>query len=313
MKGLAYVLEAPEHGRLRSEPVPEPGPNQVLVRVRANGVCASDLVDWTGPLDAYPARFGHEPVGAVVAAGAGVRPTLAAGTWVTGRITPSFSEFAIADVRDVSIVPESLDPDDVLGEPVGCVIEAFRRTRLAVGARVVIVGTGFMGLVMIQLLARSPAARVTAIEPRPDARGTAVEHGADDAMHPDDPAIEALVDSCDVVIEASGTAAGLALATRLARAHGTITLLGYHQGVRAVRMDEWNWKALDIVNGHVRDAGRLRESVDAGLRLQAGGRLDPAALITHRFSADRIDDAFGALRAKPDGFVKAVITFSSTG
>ncbi len=112
----------------------------------------------------------------------------------------------------------------------------------------------------------------------------------------------------DVVVEASGTQPGLTLAGRLVRAHGVLSILGFHQGgPRQVDVEMWNWKAIDVVNAHVRRFADLIESMRIGLDLLALGQLDLATLVTHRYGLDEVDRAFADLRGKPDGFVKAVI------
>jgi threonine dehydrogenase-like Zn-dependent dehydrogenase len=294
-------------------PEPQFGVNQALLRVISNGVCASDLPTWTRPQGNYPIFFGHEPVGQVVAAGAGL--DLPAGSMVTGRIAPSFAELVVGDAADLAVVPDGLDPAYVLGEPLGCVVEAFRRTPLQLGDRVAVVGLGFMGLLMLQLLARSPQSALVAVDPREDARAAAVSNGADQSLHPSDAPASYRVESFhtegshpfDVVIEASGSQAGLSLATALVRPHGALTILGYHQGDRVVDMGLWNWKALDIVNGHVRDRDLLRHSIENGLKMLASGHINISDLVTHKFSLSHVDDAFKALRDKPAGFIKSVI------
>ncbi|WP_162605554.1 hypothetical protein [Jiangella ureilytica] len=147
---------------------------------------------------------------------------------------------------------------------------------------------------------------MVAIDPRPDAREQALIHGADAAAAPGE------VDTAgdfDVVVEASGTAPGLDLATTLVRPHGVLSIMGYHQEPRTVDLRTWNWKAIDVVNAHVRDRDRLRESVRRGLDLVAAGRIDIGALVTHRFALDEVDAAFEALVAKEPGFVKAAIAW----
>jgi threonine dehydrogenase-like Zn-dependent dehydrogenase len=76
-------------------------------------------------------------------------------------------------------------------------------------------------------------------------------------------------------------------------------------------MQAWNWKALDVVNGHVRDQRRLTDSIRRGLAVAAGGRIDYASLFTHRYPLSDLDRAYADLRAKPDGFVKALIVPSA--
>jgi threonine dehydrogenase-like Zn-dependent dehydrogenase len=63
-----------------------------------------------------------------------------------------------------------------------------------------------------------------------------------------------------------------------------------------------------VVNGHVRDRELLRRSIERGLKLLSAGRVSLASLVTHRLPLSQVDDGFAALRDKPEGFLKAVIT-----
>lgn len=309
MRTRRSELTGPRTSAVRSVELAEPGYGEVLLRVLVNGVCASEVAEWTaGPGSAGPLALGHEPVGEVVAAGpevSGVR----VGDVVTGRVDASFTDHAVADARDLVVVPPGVEPAEALGEPLGCVVEALRRTRLDTGDRVAVVGTGFMGLVLLQLLRHAGTRQVVAIDPRPDARELALVHGADAAAAPGEAAGSAYESAFDVVVEASGTAPGLDLATALVRPHGVLSIMGYHQGLRTVDLHAWNWKAIDVVNAHVRDRARLRDSVRRGIDLVAAGRVDVGALVTHRFGLDEVDAAFAALVGKDPGFVKAVIAW----
>jgi threonine dehydrogenase-like Zn-dependent dehydrogenase len=293
-----------------SRPIPDCEAGQVLVRVIVNGVCASDLTEWQSDPPVDPLLLGHEPVGEVVAVGPGV-DTCDIGDLVTGRIDPSFSDFALADQTDLVKVPAGLTPDAALGEPLGCIVEALRRTPLEVGDRIAVVGAGFMGLCLLQLLRHTPSSLIVAIDPRADARAHALRHGADTAADPAalnlDPFRAGAAPGFDVVFEASGSQPGLDLTTELVRPQGTLSIIGYHQGLRTVDMHAWNWKALDVVNAHVRDKARLRDSIKRGLDLAAAGRVDLSSLITHRYALSEVDAAFTALVEKPSGFIKAVI------
>jgi threonine dehydrogenase-like Zn-dependent dehydrogenase len=74
-----------------------------------------------------------------------------------------------------------------------------------------------------------------------------------------------------------------------------------------VDVEAWNWKAIDVINAHVRRRDLLNEAIRRGLELVQQGRIRPARLVTHRFGLENIDDAFRALSSKPEGFVKAVV------
>ncbi|HEY2175904.1 MAG TPA: zinc-binding dehydrogenase [Mycobacteriales bacterium] len=311
MSNRASVLVGPGRSELSSDPIPEYGAGQVLIEVLVNGVCASDLPRWRSAPPSSSIRLGHEPVGRVAAVGAGVG-SCAVGDIVTGRVSPSFADLAVADEADLVVAPTGVPAEAVLGEPLGCVVDALRRTGVDVADRVAVVGTGFMGLCLLQLLRHAGLRQVVAIDPRADAREHALRHGADVAIEPAAardlaPFPAGSGQEFDVVFEASGSQPGLDLATDLVRAHGIVSIMGYHQEPRSVDMKTWNWKGLDVVNSHVRDRARLRDSTRRGLDLVAAGKVDLQPLITHRFPLADVDQAFLTMDKKPDGYIKAII------
>ncbi len=295
---------------------PEPGPGEVLVRVSTCGVCASELHPWNDGAPPYPRRFGHEPVGVVEEVGPGVE-RFAAGDRVTGLFTGAFADVAVADESILLPVPDGLPDERAMGEPLACLVNAARRTPVELTDRVAIVGLGFMGLGLLQLLKLRGPSRIVAIDVREEARRYALGLGATEALHPDEIPDDYLLTNFgdwksdrgfDVVVEASGTQPGLTLTGKMVRAHGLLSILGYHQGGnRSVDMQMWNWKAIDVVNAHVRRRKDLMESMRIGLELEANGLIDLGILVTHRFGLDEVDAAFTALRDKPEGFIKAVV------
>jgi threonine dehydrogenase-like Zn-dependent dehydrogenase len=308
--GRTARLVAPGRSEITSEEAGSPAAGQVLVRVLACGVCASELHAWQEPLPAYPVAMGHEPVGTVLETGSGVT-RVAVGDRVTGRAGPAFADHLLVDQDDLVAVPSGLSLDDSLGEPLGCVVEGLRRTRIDPGNSVAVVGTGYMGLLTLELLAVEGTMDIVAIDPRPDARSAALELGAHEALAPEE--VDARAGAFDVVIEATGTQAGLDAATGLVREHGVLSILGFHQeGRRSVDMETWNWKSIDVVNAHVRRRDLLNEAIRRGLDLVRLGRIRPGRLLTHRYPLEDLDGAFGALASKPEGFVKAIVVNEGT-
>jgi threonine dehydrogenase-like Zn-dependent dehydrogenase len=73
-------------------------------------------------------------------------------------------------------------------------------------------------------------------------------------------------------------------------------------------MQLWNWRGLDVINAHERDPQTYVAGMRAAVGAIANGELDPAALYTHRFRLDQLDQAMEMMRRRPDGFLKALIT-----
>ena len=309
-------LIAPRTSEVVEASTPDPGPGEVLVRVRASGVCASELHPWADGTPSYPHRFGHEPMGEVVAVGPEVA-RLTEGDRVTGLFNKAHAELCLAKEDGLLPVPDGIAEDNALGEPLACLVNAQRRTQVELADRVVLIGLGYMGLGMLQLLKLRGPSRIVAIDVREEAREAAMALGADESYHPSQLPEEYTITSFgdwqsnrgfDVVVEASGTQPGLTLAGEMIRAHGVLSILGYHQGgPRQVEVGMWNWKAIDVVNAHVRRRADLIESMRIGLELTAKGLIDLGALVTHRYPLDEVDRAYADLQQKPPGFIKAVV------
>ncbi len=309
--GRIAEITAPRTFAVREEVFRPPVPGQVLIRILRVGVCASDLAFWeSGPEPGQPPlRLGHEPMGVVCTVGAGVRD-LKPGQIITGRLVPAFADYVYAHPDDVVVVPEAVDPAIAIGEPLGCIVDAYQRTPPVVGAVTAVVGLGFMGLLMTSLLALSPAAAIWAVGRRPRSWAAASEVGATHFFKPDDP--DLLSGTADLVVEATGVQVGLDIASKLAAEHGVLSILGYHQDAnRIVDMRAWNWKSLTVINAHTRDRYRLARSTFAAMRLLASDRLRIVNLFTHHYTLEQINDAFYALTNKPAGFIKAVIVLES--
>jgi threonine dehydrogenase-like Zn-dependent dehydrogenase len=288
----------------------------VLVQVQTCGVCASELHPWADGWPGYPHRFGHEPVGVIAGVGQGVTQ-FQEGDRVTGLFKGAYADLCLASEEILLPVPANVRNEAALGEPIACLVNAQRRTPVELADQVAVIGLGFMGLGMLQLLKLRGPSRIVAIDVREEAREAAKHFGADETYHPSDLPDEFFLTRFNdwesdrgfqVVVEGSGTQPGLTLAGELVRAHGVLSILGYHQGgPRQVDVGMWNWKAIDVVNAHVRRRADLMESMRIGLELSARGLLDIGALVTHRFGLDEVDLAYGALESKPSGFLKAVV------
>jgi threonine dehydrogenase-like Zn-dependent dehydrogenase len=313
----AAVVTGPGQVRIEAVPLPRPGPGEVRVRLAGCGVCASNLTPWEGPewmrFPTEPGALGHEGWGQVDAVGEGVTG-LAVGDRVAMLSERAFAEHDVAPQDALVRIPASLGDQPLPAEAIGCAFNIFRRSAVAAGQTVAIVGIGFLGAILTRL-ATDAGARVIAISRRPFSLQLARDHGAAECIAMDDhwaiiEAVKAATDGglCDVVIEATGKQWPLDLAGELVREGGRLVIAGYHQdGPRQINMQMWNWKGIDVINAHERElAVRLAGMRDA-VEAIAAGRLDIGPLVTHRFPLDRLGDALDATRDRPDGFVKAVV------
>jgi len=122
----AAVLVAPSKCEVRDLPLPEINDNEVLIKVKACGVCASELESWLKGSGGRNGVMGHEPVGTIEKMGRNVTG-FSAGDRITGLIHGGFSEYTKADYRDCVKVPEKLDDFEALGEPLSCIVSGAER------------------------------------------------------------------------------------------------------------------------------------------------------------------------------------------
>lgn len=308
------VLRGPEAFEIEEAPVPEVRSDEVLVRVVVSGVCASELEPWVdGPEE--PRHLGHEVSGVVESVGADV-VSLAVGdrvgVWVTER---GFAEYVA--VRAAYCFPAGDGPLELaLAEPLACSVNAVELADPRLGDDVVVIGAGFMGNLVQMLTALRGPRQLIVADTRPDALDRAARLGATRVVDvtqeslPD--VVRSLTDGrgADLTFECTGTQPALTTAGDTTRMSGKVAIVGFHQGAsREIPLAYWNWMAFSILNGHFRDVDVIMRGMDVGMRLVSSGVLSLADLVTHRFPLERINDAFATLRDKPDGFVKAVITF----
>jgi L-iditol 2-dehydrogenase len=305
------------------EELPDPvaGPGEVVCRVLACGVCGSDVSE-TYVSRKLPGVLGHEVVGEVLEAGAGVEgvrrgdrvvihhhvpcgrcrrcrrghETLCEQFRATGLDPGGFAE----RVRlGPALVSELLDLgalDPVAGtfvEPLGCVLRALDRAGLRSGDALLVVGAGSNGLLAVAAAHARGAEAVWIREPREDRRRRAEGLGA--AHHGDEPADVAFVTTPD-----AGAIAGAA--TALAPG-GTLCLYATTGPGTPVGLDteQLFLRELTVCSSWSAGPGDMR----AALELIASGHIDVLALVTHRLA---LDDTGSALELQRRGeALKAVV------
>jgi len=294
---------------------PVPGPAEVLVRVVASVVCASELEPCVeGPAGGVPRYLGHEVSGVVAEVGAAVEG-LAAGdrvaVWVTER---GFAEYVA--VAAAYCFPAGDGPlDEALGEPLACAANAVEAADVRLADDVVLIGAGFMGNLVQRLVALRGVRQLIVADARADALERAAKLGATRVVDVTQESLPDVVSSltggvgADLTFECTGTQPGLTTCGDTTRMSGKIAVVGYHQGAaRELPLAYWNWMAFSIVNAHFREVSTIMRGMAIGTRLLTSGVLSMEGLVSHRFPLEEVNEAFATLRDKPNGFVKAVVT-----
>lgn len=285
----------------------------MLVRTIACGICSGDVFVYENRAELATAhrRLGHEASGVVAGVGQDVT-AFSEGDIVTALSMPAFADYSVATPDQLCVLPPEIDPAFALGEPIACCVHAGNRFGTVPGDRVAVVGCGFMGLVCLQIARYQGAGFICALDPYTSRLKTSEELGADVALNPSVNNAESILaryGEFDLVIEAAGTQSALDLCGDLVKVHGRIVLVGYHQsegGMRTVNMQQWNFKAIDVVNGHVRRHEEKAEAMRQAMDLIREGHLSTAPLVT-TYDLGEIEQAFRDLSSRKPGLVKAVL------
>jgi threonine dehydrogenase-like Zn-dependent dehydrogenase len=316
-KMRAAVLTGAGKLMIRDVPLPEPGPGQVRVRLEGCGVCASNLTPWEGPswmhFPTEPGALGHEGWGLVDALGSDVAD-LERGDRVGFLSGNAYAQYDLADAGQAVRIPDALRGVELPLEPFGCGMNIFRRSDIAQGQTVAVLGIGFLGAMLVKL-ASEAGARVIAVSRRRQSLDLARKMGAAETIPMQDHGqiidrVRELTDGnfCERVIEAVGKQWPLDLAAELTAQGGRLIIAGYHQdGPRQVNMQLWNWRGFDVVNAHERDPAVAVNGMREAVAAIEQGIIEPRLLITHRYPLDRLGEALDATRDRPDNFVKAVV------
>ncbi|MET7399556.1 alcohol dehydrogenase catalytic domain-containing protein [Dactylosporangium sp. NPDC005572] len=324
------VYEGPRRVRVRCD-LPEPprcGPGDALVRVTCAAICGTDLHPYRGEIPGFAPGtvLGHEFVGTVVAAGAdaGHRPgdevfasdLISCGTCrVCARgwhyQCPSATLFGYSTVvgaavdggqADLVLVPHaahvlarrpaSVTPEQALFvcDTLTTAHTAIRRSSVTPGDSVAVVGGGPVGLLSAMCAREAGAARVVVADPLP-ARRAAAEALGFAAVAPDGlaDALAASGGPADAVVEAVGSSAALAQAMLVAGPRGRIAVVGAHHATDAPLPTGTGFARELTVRFVVGDP--IADRAPA-LELISSGRLDPAALVSHRFPLDEAPAAY---------------------
>jgi len=312
------VLEAPHTIRTVEQPEPDIARDEVLLRVAACGVCASELDMWIGTGDQeLPWYPGHEVSGVVERVGEAVTafaPGDPVAAWVAER---GFAEYVA--VKAEYVLPAGGVPLDVaLAEPLACAVNTVEIADPRLGDDVVLIGAGFMGHLVHKLVSLRGPRHLIVADTRDEALERARGIGATrvvNVLHESLPdVVKELTDGegADVSFEVTGVQAPLTLLGETTRMSGKTVIVGYHQGgTRELPLGDWNWNAFQIVNAHFREVSTIMRGMRVGMRLLTSGRLTMDDLVTHRFPLSDINEAFAIAHRKPEGFVKSTVTIGA--
>lgn len=323
----AAVLRGVDNLRLEELPDPKPKANEVLIRIRASGVCGTDVHMWEGKNNegTFPFIPGHEWAGEVLEVGKEIR-SIKVGDNVVGEpfipcgvcpncrdgmagvmcIEPEyygfrwetpggFAEYVCTKEARLHVVPRSVGFDEAsLIEPASVAYHGIwgGGGSVAPHDRVIVFGAGPIGLLSM-LECQASGAQVTVVEPIPYRRNMAKQLGADIVIDPEPGYKEQIMDQtggrgASLILECSGANAALADSIDLIAKQSRIVLVGQSVGRKVpIEIGMAIWKATTIY-GSCDSPFFFPKTLDfMGRRL-----VDLTQVITHRFPLGQIHEAF---------------------
>ena len=324
----AAVLYAPRDVRIEDRPVPDIGPHDVLVELRAVGVCGSDVHYYEhGRIGQYEVRapvvLGHESAGIVVEVGSlaqrhaiGDRVTLEPGIpcgrcrlcrtgrynlcpyvefFATPPIDGAFARYvAIHEDFAHSLPGELSDEAGALIEPLSVALWACWKGGVGAETEVLVTGGGPIGQLVAQAAFALGAPRVVLSEIDPSRLDFARRHGAETIQASDAPPGRRGIE-VDVFIECSGAEQALADGIETMRPGGRVVCVGMSPASSvALPLDLIQSREL-ILTGTFRYAN----TYPAALALAISGRVDLEGLVSTRFGLEQTEPALRAVRKDP--------------
>ena len=313
MKTIVSV--GPGKSVLREVPMPEINENQILIRVKYVGVCMSEHYGWAHAEEGD--AFGHEPLGIVEKVGANVKGyqpgDRVSGWW--GSTLPGAGgmvEYAVGDPEKdtILILPDNVNDEDMLLEPLSCMMSAVSKVRIPMpGTEVCVVGAGYMGCGLISLL-KLRGAIVTAVDKRPESRANAKKYGADFVLSVEE-AEEMLAKGFagfPAVMEWGENNDSLDLAARMTAQCGQLCIGAYHTGEkRLINMELLNVRAIDCLSTHPRELHLSIQGAKNAVRMLSEGRWGYLHIPTMIYPMDQFDRAQAELETKYGHHMKAII------
>ena len=318
----AVRLEAIGQLFLRDVAKPVPGPDELLVRIEASGICGTDRHLLHGEFPCTPpVTLGHEFCGIVEAMGSAVQgfrtgvritgdPNIACGRCPqchAGRINlcrnlraigihrdGGLADYVLVPQKQAHELPLTLEPrHGAFCEPLACCLHGIDMAQIKAGSSVVVLGGGVIGLLTVQLARLAGATRVILSTRQEAKRKLAEEIGATGSV---DPSVGDIVEritgpngllpgGADVVIECAGVPETMEQMTHLARPGGTVVILGVMaQGAKvAIEPFDVLFRELRILGSFINPFVHRRAA-----DLVASGAIELDRLISRQISLDEV-------------------------
>ncbi|MCD6155519.1 MAG: NAD(P)-dependent alcohol dehydrogenase [Candidatus Atribacteria bacterium] len=340
MKAKAVYLEKVREFKIREIDVPEPGPGEVLIRVKAVGICGSDVHYYEhGRIGKFvvesPIILGHEAAGEVVQVGEGVtslkvgdRVAMEPGVpcrkckycktgrynlcpevkfWATPPIDGAFREYVVHPADFCFKLPSNVSFEEgAMFEPLAVGLWAVEKANPRPENSVAILGVGTIGMMTLQSVKAVGVSNITVFDVSPHKLNIAEEIGAKVVLCKKDDTLkmyDEYKDSFDVVFETAGSSITASQSVKLVAPGGTIVYVGLPPE-DAVPI---NLNLLISKEVTVKTVFRYANMYPRALELVSKGKIKLSQLISKRFHLEQLQEAFEYTIQNKDKVIKTMI------
>ena len=299
------VLAAPGKVELNWAKIPEPGPDEIRIKIKWVGICGSDVEAFRGTRQpefmAFPTRLGHEVAGTIEEVGANVLG-LREGQVVTCRyVWGAFAEYIVCRPFNVKVMPEGFPlAHTSLIEVLPGVLHAAELSEIRPNSTVLITGQGVSGLVLTQVISRYSPKALVVTDLHERNLELARQYGATHTYQiptEDTPTMDVagndFPDGFDVVIPCLLEGNGMVDALEAVAFSGKIVMYGCigtcHQPFDFFKMHR---KRVNIYSTEPRSDIDMRRFFQESIQLVMDGLVNTHEMITHTFPLEQIQEAF---------------------
>ena len=326
--------------QVEDRPVPEIGPNDILVEVKACGICGTDVSMYQGKIKYAPhiigKIFGHEVTGIVIKKGEKVAddiigrrvviaPVNYCGkcyycrvgeenlclnwTCIGEEIDGGYAQYIRVEKKQIFYLPDNIGFDEgtLLADPVPTPFHAIRtKANIKPGDSVAIWGTGPQGFCGIQL-AKLSGGYVIVIGRREKKLQLAKLLGADVTINSSkEDVIKKVMEitklGADICLECGGYSEAITQALSCLRKGGTVVMIGL-QGLQPCDLEDMIWNEKRLITSLSSTYNEFSRAIE----LVEKGRLKLESLVTHRFGLGDVCEAFDLLSCRKESVIKVVV------
>lgn len=321
--------------RIEDSAIPKPGPEEVLIQVKACGVCGTDIHIFEGDKGAAavtpPTVLGHEFSGMIVETGSRVRGFCAGdrvcidpncycgacdfcrngevhfcehmvgyGTTVDG----GFAGYCVVKASQVYHLGDHTTYEQgAMAEPVACCLHGIDLCEIKPGSQVVVIGGGMIGLLMLQLAKLAGASRTALLEPVEKKREMARKLGADVCIDPMKEDVKKKLEEAGLtwirtVIECAGLPSTMEQAIELAGKKGTVMMFGLTKPDAQIGLKPFEifQKELTLRASFINPCTQQR-----ALALIDSGQLDVESMVCKTIGLEELESVLSDPRMRAEG------------